>query len=83
MTKAKKEPEAGGEDRTLEGRLRRLEAILGRLESDEASLEDALQLFQEGVGHVREAEALLARTERTVEELLANGVVEPFAGDED
>jgi exodeoxyribonuclease VII small subunit len=57
----------------LEGRLKRLEEILSRLESDEVALEEALTLFEEGVGHVKEAERVLAATELRVEELLASG----------
>lgn len=60
-------------DVTLEGRLARLEEILARMESDEVALEEALELFEEGVGHVREAERVLSETELRVEELLAGG----------
>jgi exodeoxyribonuclease VII small subunit len=48
MTKKAKQ-----EDETLETRLKRLEEILARMESDEVALEEALRLFEEGVGHVR------------------------------
>jgi exodeoxyribonuclease VII small subunit len=58
----------------LEGRLRRLEEIVSALEADEVELERALALFEEGVGHVRQAEGILARTELRVEELLGDGV---------
>jgi exodeoxyribonuclease VII small subunit len=58
---------------TLERRLTRLEEILSRMESEEVALEEALRLFEEGVGHVREAERILAETELRVEELLASG----------
>ena len=61
------------EDLSLEGRLGRQESILARMESEEVELDEALQLFEEGVGHVREAERVLAETELRVEELLANG----------
>ncbi len=67
---------------TLEGRLKRLEEILARLESDEVSLEDALKLFEEGVGHVRDAERALAEAELRVEELLADGSSQPLDVDE-
>lgn len=60
-------------DVTLEGRLARLEEILARMESDDVALEEALELFEEGVGHVREAERVLSETELRVEELLAGG----------
>ncbi len=58
---------------TLEARLRRLDEILARLESDDVPLEEALRLFEEGVSHVREAERVLAAAELRVEELLASG----------
>jgi len=62
------------EDATpLEARLKRLEEILARMESDDVALEEALRLFEEGVGHVREAEAVLSEAELRVEELLADG----------
>lgn len=67
----------------LESRLRRLEEILSRLEADEVDLERALELFEEGVRHVREAERILARTELRVEELLGDGNTRPFEEDED
>lgn len=70
---SRKRDEEGGDGATLEGRLRRLEEIVGQLESDEVELERALALFEEGVAMVREAEALLSRTELRVEELLAGG----------
>jgi exodeoxyribonuclease VII small subunit len=62
----------------LERRLRRLEEILSRMESDEVALEEALRLFEEGVGHVREAEKVLSEAELRVEELLADGRTRPL-----
>lgn len=61
----------------LEGRLQRIEAILGQLEAGEVELEQALKLFEEGVGHVRRAEEVISRTELKVEELLAGGGTRP------
>jgi exodeoxyribonuclease VII small subunit len=58
---------------SLEVRLRRLDEILARMESDDVPLEEALRLFEEGVAHVREAERVLAAAELRVEELLASG----------
>ncbi len=55
---------------SLEARLKRLEEILAALEADELELEKALELFEEGVTHVRAAERILAETELRVEELL-------------
>ena len=67
---------------TLEERLRRLEEILARMESDEVPLEEALKLFEEGVTHVGEAERVLAAAELRVEELLASGRMRPLETDE-
>lgn len=69
------------DDPGLEGRLRRLESILGALEADELELERALALFEEGVTHVRAAERILAQTELRVEELLGeDGHTRPLDG---
>lgn len=68
---------------TLEGRLARLEEILARMESEEVPLEEALRLFEEGVGHVREAERILSETELRVDELLADGTTSPVDPDDD
>jgi exodeoxyribonuclease VII small subunit len=57
----------------LEARLRRLEEILSRMESDDVALEEAMKLFEEGVAHVRAAERVLSQTELRVEELLSGG----------
>lgn len=70
--------EATPDDQSLERRLARLEEILSRMESEEVELEEALKLFEEGVGHVRAAEKVLAETELRVEELLASGETEPL-----
>jgi len=64
---------AGADNPSLETRLRRLEEIVSRLETEELELDKALALFEEGVGHVREAEASLAEAELRVEELLGEG----------
>ena len=73
MTDEAKDEEMQDAPVPLEGRLKRLEEILTRLESDDVALEDALTLFEEGVGHVKAAERVLAETELRVEELLAGG----------
>jgi len=70
--------QAAEEPLSLEGKLSRLEEILVLLEADEVELERALALFEEGIGLVREAERLLARTELRVEQLLAGGETAPF-----
>lgn len=77
------ERDAGSSDAvSLEERISRLELILTRLESDEVSLEEALELFEEGIGHVREAERVLSETQLRVEELLAGGKTRELDVDE-
>ena len=61
----------GGEDApSLEERLKRLEEIVRSLEAADLDMEGALGLFEEGVEHVRGAEATLRVAELKVEELL-------------
>jgi exodeoxyribonuclease VII small subunit len=64
--------EAGDRDEelTLEERLRRLDQIVATLEGGDVELERGLALFEEGVRHIRKAEALLAEAELRVEELV-------------
>ena len=64
----------------LESRIQRLEQILVKLEAEELDLEDALALFEEGIGHVREAEKTLSTASFRVEEVLAEGVTRPLDG---
>lgn len=74
----------GGAEEGLEGRLRRLDQIVAALEADDLDLERALKLFEEGVGHVRAAEKILAEAELRVEELLRQGErTRPFEGGEE
>jgi exodeoxyribonuclease VII small subunit len=63
-------PERGEAVPGLEQRLRRLDEILSALEADDVELQRALELFEEGIAHVRQAEEILARAELRVEELL-------------
>jgi exodeoxyribonuclease VII small subunit len=64
----------------LETRLSRLEEILSALEADELDLERSLALFEEGIGHIREAEKTLSQAALRVEEVLAEGVTRPLDG---
>ena len=54
---------------SLEERLARIEEIARALDSDSLGLDEALALFEEGVGHVRRAKDSLAAAELKVEEL--------------
>ncbi len=62
---------------TLERRLRRLEAIVAQLEREGVELEEALGLFEEGIGHLRAAEQVIRSAELRIEQLLDNGEGEP------
>jgi len=66
----------------FERSLARLEEVVRRLESPQLSLDDAMKLFEEGVGLSRECQKQLEEAEGRVEILLkkADGklVAEPF-----
>jgi exodeoxyribonuclease VII small subunit len=57
----------------LEARLVRLELIVAALEREDLELEEALQLFEEGVGHIRATREILAASELRIEHLLEDG----------
>jgi exodeoxyribonuclease VII small subunit len=61
----------------LEARLEKLEAIVERLEKDELELQEALDLFEEGIAHVREAYRVIDEGQLRVEKLVVelNGAV--------
>jgi exodeoxyribonuclease VII small subunit len=49
--------------------LQKLEGVVGRLESGELSLEDAIDAYKEGVSLAKEGHARLAQAERVIEEV--------------
>lgn len=55
---------------TFEKRLRRLEEIVGELESEDIELERALALFEEGIGCLRTATEELGKVEARVRRLV-------------
>ena len=69
---------------TFEESLARLEAIVDELDGDDLALDQALQLFEEGVERLRTATALLSTAEAQVKLLVeqADGALslEPFRG---
>lgn len=70
----------------LEQSLEELEALVGRLESGELSLEDALKEFERGVKLTRMCQAALKEAEQKVEILLkstADAEAVEFEPDED
>jgi exodeoxyribonuclease VII small subunit len=56
----------------LEARLAKLESIVDRLERDELELQEALDLFEEGITHVREAYRVLEESRLRVEKLVVD-----------
>jgi exodeoxyribonuclease VII small subunit len=53
----------------LEARIARLESIVDRLDRDDLELQEALDLYEEGVAHVREAYTVLEQSRLRVEKL--------------
>jgi len=70
MSKKQTSQETQQDGPTLEARLKRLEEIVEALDSEDLELEKALGLFEEGIGHVKGAQTLLAQAELRVVELL-------------
>jgi len=68
---------------TFDQRLQRLEAIVVELEQGGLALEPSIERYQEGVGLLRDCRAVLQGLEKRVEELSAQGGLEPLAGDPD
>ncbi|MGQ0814628.1 MAG: exodeoxyribonuclease VII small subunit [Gemmatimonadota bacterium] len=55
----------------LETRLQRLDEIVAALEREDLELDEALRLFEEGVAHLRAAQAVLNTAELRIERLIA------------
>ncbi|MCU0620894.1 MAG: exodeoxyribonuclease VII small subunit [Gemmatimonadales bacterium] len=62
--------ESNEEGPTLGAEVRALEEIVRRLESDDADLDEALRLFEEGVQRLRRARGRLAQAEQAVQVVL-------------
>lgn len=54
----------------LEDRLAKLESIVDRLERDELELHEALDLFEEGIGLVRDAYSVIEQSRLRVEKVV-------------
>ena len=63
---------------SFESQLKRLEEIVGELESDEIELDRALALFEEGVAQLRLATDALSKAETKIQRLVerADGSLE-------
>ena len=66
----KRKTEAADAPASLAAELQRLEEIVRRLEADDVDLDDALALFEEGVGRLRAARDRLAQAELKVQTVL-------------
>jgi exodeoxyribonuclease VII small subunit len=66
----KRKQQAGPE--SLVSDLRRLEEIVRQMEAEEIDLDQALTLFEEGVGLLRSARERLTQAEATVAKVLEN-----------
>lgn len=62
---------------TFEASLKELEKIVRRLEDGDASLEDSLKLFEDGVRLSRECQERLNQAERRIEVLLEDETGNP------
>lgn len=56
----------------LETRLQRLDQIVASLEREDLELDEALKLFEEGIAHIRAAQAVLNTAELKIEQILKN-----------
>ena len=81
MSAKKVDPEEPGFD----ARLERLEGIVAELEGGGLGLEEAIERYQEGIGHLKNCHGTLAGYRQRVEELTrdAEGALRPYAGDPD
>jgi len=74
-TKSSKEP-VPIEEMTYEQALSELEAIVLDLETDERSLDQALEMFERGQALARHCAQLLEQAELKIQELSAEGLVD-------
>lgn len=77
--------DAEAADLSFEGALEQLEATVGRLEAGELPLEEALELFEQGVHLSRRCTTTLEAAEQRIEMLVADrddDATEPFETDD-
>jgi exodeoxyribonuclease VII small subunit len=83
--RARQEAEEGSDDLSFEDALKRLEEVVGQLESGRLSLEDSLARFEEGQRLKKLCQLKLKNVELRIEKLVAeNGRLStrPLDGDE-
>lgn len=71
--------EAGGEKRSYESCVRRLEEIVGQLERADLPLEESVRLFEEGMALSQECRRQLDAAEGKIEMLVKRGNSAPNA----
>jgi len=73
------------EEPGFDARLERLEGIVAELEGGGLGLEEAIERYQEGIGHLKTCHGTLVGYRQRVEELTqgAEGALKPFDGDPD
>ena len=69
-------PDSPQEDLSFEDRLARLEGVVEALEGGELPLEESIERYQEGVGHLKECLAVLDAARKRIEELTEAGAAE-------
>ena len=68
-----------GKAPTLEERFDRLEELIGRMESEELSLDESFALYKEGLNQIQAANEMLDSVEKAMLALNENGELEEFA----
>lgn len=63
---------------SFSGKMEELEGIIARIEKEALPLEDALALFEKGVGLVRECRGYLAEAKRKILLLAEDNAMVPF-----
>ena len=72
----KTKSQSGEVEQRFEDQLEMLEDIVGRLEDDSVGLEEALDLFEQGMGLAAKCRSRLERVEQRVSRLLEAGGTE-------
>jgi exodeoxyribonuclease VII small subunit len=67
-------------DFSLEDALKELDDIVEKLESGEVSLDEAVNLFEQGQKLVRQCESSLEAKELRIQKIVSGDALEPFEG---
>ena len=66
------------EKASFEGKIKRLEEIVGKIESSDIELEDSIKLFEEGITLSKECQGALDDAEKKVKVLVSDGNLKDF-----